>query len=310
MLPAPSSHTRAALRIAVSHYVTGGVSAALGLVVITTAVQFFAGAFAASVASVGVLVCIPPDQPAPRRGKFWQLLPAALFGLPLFLGVRFLYAEPVALIFSMALPPTVNGTSQWTLGLYFVLGAGLYLVWATAANAVLNARYRAQRLADTLLSLVALMRTRARQFVTAADASARQDPLVGQLLRQHAALADQLQEARDLLLESPSTARRRRLAGMLLQALEIRDHLLSWTLDLDAFKAHPCHEPELERLRQALLERADDIESLADALLLGRVPSQPAIAGLHRTSWARTGASRGRRIAASSSSPSTRYRLR
>ena len=163
---------RAALRIALSHYVTAGVSAALGLVAITTAVQFFAGAFAASMASVGVLVCIPPDQPAPQRDKFWQLLPAAFLGLPLFVGVQFLHAEPVALgllvvpatflaflggawgkrglrivvsvmfamIFSMALPPTVNGTSQWTLGLYFALGAGLYLVWATAANAVLNFR--------------------------------------------------------------------------------------------------------------------------------------------------------------------------
>ena len=34
---------------------------------------------------------------APRRGKFWQLLPAALFGLPLLAGVQFLHAEPVAL---------------------------------------------------------------------------------------------------------------------------------------------------------------------------------------------------------------------
>ena len=40
--------------------------------------RVYLGAFAASAASIGVIVCIPPDQPAPRRGKFWQLLPAPL----------------------------------------------------------------------------------------------------------------------------------------------------------------------------------------------------------------------------------------
>ncbi|MFC5520737.1 FUSC family protein [Polaromonas jejuensis] len=296
---------RAALRFALSYYITIGLSAALGLLLISSAVHLFVGAFAASAASVGVIVCIPPDQPAPRRGKFWQLLPAALIGLPLFFGVQVLHATPVhlglllvpatfiaflagawgkrglpiavsimfAMIFSMAMPGHSTGGSALSSSLYFALGAGCYLVWATLANAALNARYRVQMLADTLLSLTSLMRTQSRQFTpAAAEERGRHAPLIGQLLKQQAALTDQLQMARNILLESPRTPRRQQLAGMLIQVLEMRDHLLACELDLDTLKAHPGHAPVLDALREVLDALADEIEQLADALLAGRKP--------------------------------------
>ena len=40
---------------------------------------------------------MPPDQPAPRRGKFWQFLPAALIGPPLFFAIQLLHADPLRL---------------------------------------------------------------------------------------------------------------------------------------------------------------------------------------------------------------------
>ena len=296
-----------------------GLSAALGLLVITGLVHVFLGAFAASAASIGVIVCIPPDQPAPRRGKFWQLLPAALVGLPLFMAVQVLHAAPVrlglllvpasflaflaaawgkrgiplsvsimfAMIFSMAVPDHANSATNLATALYFALGAGLYLVWATLANAVLNARYRVQMLADTLQSLSSLMRTQAQQFMQAAGGeSAAGAPLIGQLLRLQAALADQLQTARDILLEAPRTPRRQRLAGILMGVLEMRDHLLACELDLDTLKAHPGHVPVLATLREVLDELAERVEHLADALLLGRQPApfdglKPRLAALH-----------------------------
>ncbi len=295
---------RAALRVALSHYVVNGISAALGLLLISGGVRLFSGAFAASVASVGVIVCIPPDQAAPRRGKFWHLLPAALFGLPLFLGVQAIHSDPVALglllvpatfiaflagawgkrglpiavsimfamILSMAVPQRAGIATQVSTGMHFALGAGLYLIWSTLANAALNARYRTLLLADTLLSLVALVRTQASQFVPANEEPGERAPLIGQLLRQQAALADQLQAARDILLESPRTARRLQLAGMLLLVLEMRDHLLACELDLDTLKAHPGHAPALAALRDLLVELAGELERLADALLLRRRP--------------------------------------
>jgi uncharacterized membrane protein YccC len=300
------SRLRAYLRTALSHYVTIGLSAALGLLLISAAVHLGIGAAAAAAASVGVIVVIPPDQPAPRRGKFWVLVPAALIGTPLFFAVQVLHADPIrltmllvpatfvaflsaawgkrglpisisimfAMIFSMAVPASAAGESALSTTLHFALGAAAYLVYATVANAVLNARYRVLMLADTLFAMARLMRTQAGQFTPAfaADALAA-SPLIGRLLREQAALADQLQLARDILLESPRTARRQQLAGMLMQVLEMRDHLVACELDLDAVKAHPAQLPQLKALRDELETLADRIDALADALLLGRTPA-------------------------------------
>jgi uncharacterized membrane protein YccC len=318
-----------------SHYVANGLAAALGLLLITGAMHLFLGAFAAAVASVGVVVCIPPDQPAPKRGKFWQLLPAALIGLPLFIAVQVLHTHPVglglllvpatfvaflaaawgkrglpisvsvmfAMVFSMAVPNHAGSATVLSSGLYFSLGAATYLLWATLANAVLNARYRVQMLADTLASLARLMRTQARQFApAAAGGEGGGTPLIGQLLQQQAALADQLQAARNILLESPRTLRRQRLAGMLMQVLEMRDHLLACELDLDTLKTHPGHAPVLSALREVLAALADKNEQLADALLLGRTPAlfqnyRPQLAALN---WADDAATTGDGAAPSS----------
>ena len=317
---------KAILRIALSHYVTNGLSAALGLLVISGTVHLLLGAFAAAAASVGVVVCIPPDQPAPQRGKFWQLLPAALLGLPLFFGVQVLHAAPMnlglllvpasflaflagawgkrglpisisimfAMIFSMAVPDHTNSATTLLTCLYFACGAFAYLLWATLANAILNGRYRVQMLADTLLSLAQLMRTQAQQFAPApadaADANADAEavaerPLMGQLMQQQAALADQLQTARDILLESPRTAKRQQWAGMLLHVLEMRDHLLGCELDLDTVKRQTGQTRALAALGDVVQALACEVEQLADALLTGQQPGQftsyrPQLVGL------------------------------
>ncbi len=307
MLPTPrfQNYKRDTLRIALSHYVTNGLSAALGLLLISGSIHLWLGAFAAAAASVGVVVCIPPDQPAPKRGKFWQLLPAFLIGLPLFWAVQVLHASPIllglllvpasflaflagawgkrglpitvsimfAMVFSLAVPDHTNNATNLTTCLYFTLGSVSYLIWATLANAALNTRYRVQMLADTLLALAHLMHTQAQQLMPAAERDTPlRAPLIGTLLKQQAALADQLQAARDILLESPRSTLRQRLANMLVLVLEIRDHLLVCELDLDTVQSHPGHEPMLSELRDILDGLADEVNALADALMLGRIP--------------------------------------
>ncbi|CAM3902726.1 FUSC family protein [Paracidovorax anthurii] len=178
---------------------------------------------------------------------------------------------------------------------HFALGAGLYLAYALAANRLLNARYRVQSVADVLLSLAALMRVQARQFDPAPRTPEAQAPgagspsgpaaLMGQLLLRQAALAEQLQSARNIVLESPTTPARQRLAGMLLLVLEMRDHLLACELDVDVIKAHPGHVPVLNALRGVLHDMAREVARLADALLRGRQPApftdrRPALAQL------------------------------
>ena len=295
---------RSGMRVALSSYVTNGASAAVGLLIVSTLVHLWFGAAAGAAATVGVIVVTPPDQVAPRHGKFTLLLPAAVIGIPLFFAVQMLHHRPLPLslllvgatfcaflgaawgkrglpisisvmfsmIFSLAAPapPGLDAALRETG--FFALGAALYVLWGTFANGVLNARYRVLVLVDSLMAVADLMRSQARHF-TAPAGRQPETALLGTLMKQQAALADQLQSARNLLLESPRTPRRLRLAGMLMQVLDMRDHLVACALDVDTLRGQPADEGLLRTLAAEMLVLAGDIELLADALLLGRKPA-------------------------------------
>ena len=273
-----------------NHYVLNGLEVALGLFLVTAIVHLIWGTQHAAAASVGVIVTIVVDNPAPRRGKFWRMLPAPLLGAPLFFLVQLLHQHQIllgfvvvlstflgflwmawgkrggpiaiavvlAMVLGMSIPQPEEGhllDAALESTLFFCIGAAIYLVYAVIANAALNLRYRVQFIADTVLSLAALMLEQARMVLPEAarhvgledetvDGEAygdnladrnlgkfsRQSQHMGNLLARHAAFADQLQAARDIVLESPRTPRRQRLAGMLMQMLDIRDHLLACEL--------------------------------------------------------------------------------
>jgi uncharacterized membrane protein YccC len=204
-------------------------------------------------------------------------------GIPIAIAVMF------SMVFSMATQPPPDMADVIKRTWHFGLGAGLYVVWATLANLALNGRFRTQSVADVLYSLAALMRTEASQFLPQDETRDVRDtpaPLLGQLLREQAALADQLQATRDIVLESPRTPRRQRLAAMLVIVLEMRDQLLASELDLDTLRAHPAHAEALIEMRRVLEELADETIALADALLFGRHPDavadrRPRLAAIH-----------------------------
>ncbi|WP_423460677.1 FUSC family membrane protein [Ottowia sp. VDI28] len=306
---------RTALRVLLSHYVLNGAVCALGLFLISTLIQAMFGHAAAAAAVVGVIVTIPPDMAAPVRGKTSHMAMAPLIGLPLFLAVQLLRPHPVELglllvpatflsflgmawgkrgapvaiavvfttIFSMSTPAAVDMNEALLRTTYFALGSAMYVVYSVAANALCNARYRTQLIADLLFTVAALIRTQARRFapqetdteaerVKVAEIAAPQESELGELLRRQAALADQLQNTRDVVLESPRTPRRQRLAGMLVTVLEMRDQLVASELDLDQVRTHAGHRSALNDVRQILLQIAAELEQMADAMLTGRTP--------------------------------------
>ena len=304
-----------ALRVLLSSYVTTGTSAGVGLMLISGTAFLLLGQFAASVMAVGAIVCVPPDHAMPRRGKFASLLPAAILGLPLFAGVQMLQDQPLylglllvpatffaflagawgqrglpiiisimfAMTFSMAVSQQLNEDNLLMTCLYFVSGSLCYVVYATVANALLNSRYRAQLLAQSMLALSRLMRIQADRF----DPTTTDTPQAAALMQQQALLAEQLQAARDLLLESPRTARRQQRAAILINILEIRDHLLASELDLDLVKSRPEAASVLTEMHKLIDQMADEFDRHADALLLGRQPApltdwRPALAALNR----------------------------
>ncbi|MES3000394.1 MAG: FUSC family membrane protein [Pseudomonadota bacterium] len=294
---------RRARRIALRPYVANGAVAGLGLLLVTVLVHLFLGPAAAAAATVGAIVVTPADQPAPRRGKFTHFLPAVLIGTPLFLATGLLRESPVALlvllavatffaflgaawgrrglpvsvsvmfsmVFALAAPAPVDFDQALRETLAFALGAWCYILWGTIANSVLNRRYRVLTIADSLLAIATLMRTQGVHFTMQPEAQKR-TALVGRLMKQQAALADQLQAARNILLESPSSERRKQLAGMLLQLLDMRDHLVACALDLDALRAAPGQQDLLRDLGVELTALAGDLDELALALELGRKP--------------------------------------
>lgn len=291
------------LHIVLSSYVTTGISAGFGLLLIAASAFVLFGTFAASVATVGAIVCIPPDRASPRRNKFFQLLPAAVIGLPLFACVQVLHDQPLylgllllpatflaflagawgkqglpivisimfAMILSMALPSQRDEVPLLVTCGYFAMGATAYLLYATASNALLNDRYRAQVLAEVCLSMGALMRTQGCRFGAALGQYPAPQP--GELMQKQAALADQLQAARNIVLESPRQPRRQQLAALLISLLEIRDHLLASELDLDAAAANPAAAATLDQLGQIIGQLAKAVEDVGDALLRGRIPA-------------------------------------
>ncbi|MDB5743825.1 MAG: protein of unknown function YccS/YhfK [Polaromonas sp.] len=287
-----------AVRVALSQYVANGLSVSLGLVLIMLALFELAGLTAAASAAVGIVITSLPDLPSPRRRKVMQVLPAPVLGTPLFLLVQlarhndlllgcvlaagtFLAVMVMAwgkrggpitfsllfsMLFSMAAPPMDSLREVVSHTGWFALGAALYLLWAVLTTHLLNPRFRAQLLAECLHSFAQILRTQAQRFGPEPNHHA----LLEAMLDLQASFADQLQGARDVVLESPTTPARQRHAAMLLSLLEARDHQLACDLDLDVLLEQQAGAPVLPALRHALNATADELQALGMALLLGR----------------------------------------
>ena len=296
---APTALRRAA-RVLLSSYFTNGLATALGIPFAAAIVHALFGPEAAATATVAVIVATPPDQVAPRRGKLAQLLPAALPAIPVFFAVQALRADALllamllvaitfvaflggawgrrglpisialmlAMIFSLALPAQPGLHAMAMSSLHFALGIAIYLAYSVTVNALLNGTYRRLVLVDTLLLTARLMRTQARQFGTQGGDAA----FLAGLIKLQAGLADQLQVARNLLLESPRTPQRQQHAAMLLQLLDMRDHLAACILDLDTLKQDGSQRGFMQALGAEIDALAREVEALADALLLRRRP--------------------------------------
>src|SRR5690606_33007084 len=117
-------------------------------------------------------------------------------GLPVVISIMF------AMTFSMAVPRHLSQGNLLTTCIYFTRGSLLYVLYATLAPALLHNRYRQQLLAQSLPALSSLLPSQADRCDPASDG-----PPIGELMQKQAQLAEQLQAARDVLLESPRTPR-------------------------------------------------------------------------------------------------------
>lgn len=285
-------------------HVTNGFSVAFGLAGTALILYAIGGLTAAATAGVGILIATMADLPAQKHHKLQQMLPGPALGVPLFLAMQLAHQSvqqqamviicgsfvaflamawgkrggPVSagmmfsMVFAMAETPPRGLIDALHRTGWFALGAGIYLVYGVVANGLLNGLYRNQLLADALKGFASILRVQARRF----DGHAHADGVLSDMLTQQAALADSLQSARDLVLESPRTAARQRRAAILLALLDARDHLLACDLDIDALWEKGAQHVSQPALRDNLIFRARQIEVLATALLLGLgAPAKP-----------------------------------
>ena len=292
-------HAREFLWAALGSHITNGLAVGFGLITIALAIYFLDGLAAASAAGVGALVTTLPDLPAQKHHKFQQMAPAPALGLPLFLAMQLSHHDPVqqgmvlvfgsfvsfmgvawgkrggpiaigmafSMLFAMATPPASGTLDALERAGWYAAGAGLYLVYGVAMGAVLNRRYRKQLLAEALLAFAGALRTQAQRFTENAD----EQTLLADMLRSQAALADSLQGVRDVVLESPSTRPRAQSAATLLALLEARDHLIACELDLESLARRKGEAAALPHVYDALMGYAEQVETLATDMLLGRV---------------------------------------
>jgi uncharacterized membrane protein YccC len=179
------------------------------------------------------------------------------------------FAPVLSMIFSMAVPPAEH---ELSIAAWSACGSVLYLGWALLANTVLQPRYRTLVLVAALRGAAELFRSRA-QVLVAYRVAAGEAPPIGAWIGGEAALAEQLQAARDLLYPAVDARHWQRDVAILLRLVDLRDALLASRLDVDLLGSDDAGREILERTARALRRSADHLDAAADALRDGRAPS-------------------------------------
>jgi len=290
-------------------YGLNGISVSLGLALVQLLVWPIGGASAAFVAASGAIYASLADTPlAPDRTRY-RVFTAALVGTCCSALVLAVAAHPVllaltialiaaascmalawgpragavsfvgilALVFSLALPPGMGlpalaQHTGWTL-----LGALLYLAWASLASRLLQPRLRKLALAGTLETLAALLQSRSRLLRPAEPGALPAQSPLQEWLAHQAVLDERLQAARDLLF--PALDRPGALAQTqaLLQVIELRDTLLVSELDLESLDLGPQAAARATALRETLCGTMEQIATQLARIALALQFGEPVI---------------------------------
>jgi len=284
-------------------HVVNGITVALGIGLLQWIFTALIGAHFAQLALSGAIYASLADLPG-TPGRTWRrLLAAAAAGcttafiiallkpFPLALGggivvITFVatlamawgpragsvsFAAILGIVFTMGLPPA---QAALPLAGWHLLGVLAYLPWSLALTALLQPRYRRLALATVLDCSSRLLRSRAAIVATGPGKNATPMQLKT-WVRDEAALALQLQAARDLLFDAADTPLARRETAALLHAIDLRDVLLTSRLDLDLLGTDSA-ALRLRRLLALQLRRFARALDGAQALLGGSNAAHPA----------------------------------
>jgi uncharacterized membrane protein YccC len=293
----------ALLKLLVGQHILNGVSVAAGVMAVSLIASALFGFEAGQPATLGAISASISDQPAPLRRK--ALLMAVGFGIAIFstltlqLVAGFAYALIPAIAVIAFLAGIVTGYGRWALALsmqalvpmVFVLGlpptsfAGAlrneavligggfaYIAIALVLTAVTDAGGRRLMASEALREFSAYLRAVAAFY----DPKIDLPEVYGAVIRQQAALSDQMQAARALLLERPQDSKARlRLAATIGILLDTLDALVAAHIELAELRASEATATLRTRIGVTLRAASLDLQHLSLDLLSNQAPSLP-----------------------------------
>ena len=291
------------LKLFVGQHVLNGLSVALGVMAVAACASAMFGFVAGQPATLGAISASISDFPAPWRAKLRTLLiglALAIVSTALTLCVA---GSPTALVFVIGLlafaAGMITGYGRWALALsaqllvpmvfvlglppltpqraleaeLMIVGGGLaYVVLAILATRLISGNDRRMMASESIREHAAYLRAVARFTDPDVDIA----EVYGAAIRQQAALADQLQAARALLLDRPrATPERVRLAATIGVLLDSFDAVVAAQCDLPALRDWPAARPLTARIGVALRAAALDLQHLSLELLTSAKPRLP-----------------------------------
>jgi uncharacterized membrane protein YccC len=290
-------------RLLVGQHIVNGLAVGAGVLAIALAASAIFGFAAGQPATLGAISASISDLPMPWREKAktllfgftlalistsaialalpWPLAALATIGLVAFasgmitgwgrwaiaLGMQAL----IPLVFVLGFPPEARAAA-FRIEIMFAAGGFAYIAFAIAATIVTDASARRLLASETIRELSLYLRAVAAMF----DPETDFEQSYGSAIRQQAALSEQLQSARALLLDHPRTGSESlRLAAMIGVLLDAFDALVAAQSDVTAVRRAPPDTPLLGHVRAALRVGALDLDHLSLEILTTERPALP-----------------------------------
>jgi uncharacterized membrane protein YccC len=291
------------LRLFVGQHIVNGVSVALCVVLVTLVASAIFGFAAGQPATLGAIAASISDFPAPLRRKARMIAVGFSFAIASTLAIQLAQASPwteapviavvaftagivtgygrwalalsmqmlIPLVFVLGLPPTdVHGALRNEA--LFVCGGLAYIAIALALTTITDAGGRRLMTSEALREFADYLRAIAHFY----DDDIDWPEAYGAAIRQQAALADQMQSARALLLDRPRQSNARlRLAAMIGILLDCFDSLIAAHTELEALRRSPATATLRQRIAVTLRAGALDLQHLSLDLLTTQTPHLP-----------------------------------
>jgi uncharacterized membrane protein YccC len=291
------------LKLFVGQHIVNGLSVAFCVAVVTLGASAIFGFGAGQPATLGAIAASISDFPAPLRRKARLIAVGFSFAIASTLAIQIAQSSPWTVIPVIALVSfiagLVTGYGRWALALsmqmliplVFVLGlpptdlhgalhnealligGGLaYIAIALGLTVVTDAGGRRLMTSESVREFADYLRAVARFY----DEDIDWPEAYGAAIRQQAALSEQMQSARALLLDRPKASNMRlRLAAMIGILLDCFDSLIAAHTELEQLRNAPAAATLRARIAITLRAGALDLQHLSLDLLTTQTPHLP-----------------------------------